>query len=294
MKQQFLKDDAGILKTFIYKDNQIIIPASATITIFKPGSSTKIVEDQAMDVGSDGLLTFTVVAGNNDIADENYKTVITYTYNAEVKEYLLFYDVVRSILYITITDEDVISELPNIKNKGFKTMGTAKSGTTSTIVDSELQKHADDYFTGGLAYSIDKDEARLITNFESATGTVTTNVFTSAITTDKYILTRSFTKEISRAFEIIEDLLVRAGKRPHLILDSYDLREIHIYYAVAAICKGLAPESESVWWELMDKYEKKAYAMFKSITLKYDDDNDGIIQEDEENTKIKDRFTGRT
>lgn len=293
MKQQFLTDAVGTLKTYIYKDNQLIVPTAAIITIYKPGSSTELVTAQAMTVAGDGLLSYALTADHNDIVDENYKVVITYTFSSLDNDYFMFYDVVRSLLYITITDDDVINELPTIRDKGFKVLGTAESGSSTTLVDTELTRYEDDYFTGGIAYSTTLNEKRKITNFVGATGTCTTEAFSTAIATDKYVLTRSYTKEILRAFEIIEDLLVRAGKRPHLILDSYDLREIHINYAVAAICKSFASESDTLWWELWKEYKTQAYAMFKTLKLKYDDNDDGVITEAEENKKMNTRSTGR-
>ncbi len=97
------------------------------------------------------------------------------------------------------------------------------------------------------------------------------------MTTDKYILSRSFTREIQRAFEKIEDRLVSLGRRPHLILDPYDLREVHICYSIAEICKGLATESGGFWWEVWKEYEKKADERFSAINFKYDESGDGYI-----------------
>ena len=126
-----------------------------------------------------------------------------------------------------------------------------------------------------------------------STGTVTTAAFTGAIATDKYILTRSFTKEIQRAFEKIDELLYRSGKRAHLILDPYDLREVHICYAVAEVCKGLTITGEATfWWQMWKDYEAKAYAIFKSLQFKYDESQDGYIAGSEEGVRLN-RTIGR-
>ena len=294
MRQQFLADTAGTFQAYVYENNRKVVPSSATLTVYKPGDSTALISGAAMTIGSDGLLSYALTATHNDLADENYKAVISYVYNAVTYSITLFYDVVNSKLVKVITDEDIINELPQLKDNGWRVHGTADSGSTTTLVDAELKRYEDDYFTGGLAYSLTRDETREITDFVGSTGTVTTAAFTGAIATDKYILTRSFTKEIQRAFEKIDELLYRSGKRAHLILDPYDLREVHILYAVAEVCKGLtsAGGSDTFWWQMWKDYEAKAYAIFKSLHFKYDESNDGYVTGSEESKRIT-RTIGR-
>ena len=291
MKQQFIIDTAESFQTYIYADNQKVVPTSANITVYEPGSDTELVGQTAMSVASDGLLSFDLSAGNNDTADENYKVVIDYVVGADTFYVTMFYDIVNSKIHIVITDTDVVNELPQLRENGWRTNGQAQSGSSTTLVDAELigERNADDYFTGGTLYSIDRDETRFVTDFSSATGTVTTEAFTGAIATDKYVLTKSYTTEIKRAFEKIEDLLNRSGRRPHLIIDSGDLRELHITYAVAEVTKGMASDVDDNWWALWEKYDKRAFAIFNDLNLKYDEDWSGNITSDEEDK----RFTPR-
>ena len=81
MKQQLLADIAGIFKSYIYEDNKKIAPSSAALTVYKPGGDVKLVESASMTVGPDGLLSYTLTAQDNSVADINYKAVITYVYN---------------------------------------------------------------------------------------------------------------------------------------------------------------------------------------------------------------------
>lgn len=292
MKQQFLKDTGGTFQTYIYDNNQKIIPTSATLTVYNPGSSVVLIDGVAMTVGGDGLLSYAITAANNLTADENYKAVVAYVFNTVTYTTTLFYDVVRAKLHKVITDEDIIAELPQLKDNGWRVHGDADSGSTTTIVDAELTRFDDDYFTGGTATSLTRNEVRAITNFVGSTGTVTTPAFTGVIATDKYILTRSYESEINRAFEKIEAKVVQQGKRPHLILDPCDLREVHIYTTVAEICKGNASEAAAIWWEFWQEYEKKAHFAFKDLNFKYDESEDGIIVKKEEDVRMT-RTTGR-
>ncbi len=287
MKQQFLKNTADTFQTYIYENNRKIVPSSARLTVYKPGGDATLVSGAVMTVGSDGLLTYALTESDNAALGVNYKAVVTYVYNTKTYYATLFYDVVNAKLSKVVTDEDAISELPQLKDNSWTVRGTAKSGTATTIVDSGLSRYEDGYFTGGLAYSAAKDEKREITGFASATGTVTTGAFSSAIAAgEKYILSRSFSKEINRAFEKIEEKLVRLGKRPELVLDPYDLREAHIYFSVAEACKGLITGNDTFWWEMWKAYEKKADEAFAQINFKYDSSSDGYISEGETNVKL--------
>jgi hypothetical protein len=294
MKQQLLADITGIFKSYIYEDNKKIIPSSATLTVYKPGGDVKLVDGASMMVGSDGLLSYTLTSQDNSIADINYKAVITYIYGSDTLYATLFYDVVKSRLMKVVVDDDVVAELPQLKDNGWRVRGAVESGSTTTIVDSELKRYEDGFFTGGLAYSIDKDESREIADFVSSTGTVTTADFSTAISSgEKYILTRSYSREIQRAFEKIEDKLARLGKRPELVLDPYDLKEVHIYQSVAEVCKGLITESDNFWWEMWKSYESKADETFRAFNFKYDSSEDGYITGAEESTTVDVLRAGR-
>ena len=283
MRLQFLTDTAETLKTYVYENNRIIIPTSATITVYKPGSTTELISAQAMTVAADGLLSYALTTTHNDVVGENYKAVISYIYNSITYPITLFYDVVRSKLVKVITDEDIINELPQLKDNGWRVHGVADSGSVTSIVDAELKRYEDDYFTGGLATNLTNDETRDITDFVSSSGPATITTATATAAGHKYILTRSYTKEIQRAFEKIDELITRAGKRSALILDSYDLREVHICYSVAEVCKGLtgAGGTDTFWWQMWKDYESKAYAIFKTINFKYDESDDGTISDSE-------------
>ncbi len=292
-KQQFMVDTLEQFQTYVWEDNRKIVPSSATITVYKPGSDTKFIDGASMTIGSDGLLSYSLTAINNDTVDENYKAVINYVVSGAAFTASLFYDVIRSRLLKIITDEDIVGELPQIKESGYKTHGTAQSGSTTTIVDSALGNFPDDYFTGGSAYSITRDETRAIVDFKGSSGTVTTSAFSGAIATDKYILTRSFTSEIQRAFEKIEARLVALGKRPNLILDPGDLREVHIYFSVSEAAKSMTITHEDFWWRMWQEYEARGEAAFRSMNFKYDSSDDGYISSTEEERQRYSVTTGR-
>jgi len=288
MKQQFKVNTADTFRTYVFENNRRAVPSSAFLTIYRPGGGAKLVDNAVMTISADGLLSYSLNAAQNLDAGSNYKAEITYQLGSETFYATLFYDVVRSKLVKVITDEDIINELPQLKDNGWRVNGAANGGSSTTITDTELSRYADEYFTGGLATSLDKNETREITSFTSATGTAATTAFSSAIVSgERYFLCRSFGREIQRAFEKIEEKIIRLGKRPELILDPADLREVHIYYAVAEVCKGLVTDRETFWWDIWKDYERKGEVTFDSLRFKYDASGDGYIAGSEEGRSLK-------
>jgi hypothetical protein len=208
----------------------------------------------------------------------DYKAEVEYSLDSKTHYAVLFFDVVRSRLAKVITDDDIFSELPQLRDRGWSVSGTAEAGSETTIVDSRLKRYGDGYFTGGVAACPSKGEAREVRDFDAASGTLTVEAFSTQVASgEKYALTRSFSREIQRAFEKLEDELKRLGKRPHLVLDSQDLREAHIFLSVAEACKGLASENKGIWWDLWKEYEGKAARAYSGLRLKYDFSGDGSI-----------------
>lgn len=287
MKQQFLKDTGGVFQMRFYRNNTRVVPASAQLTAYRPGSSGKLIDGVAMSIAPDGLASCGLSADDNAELGSDYKAVVAYIHDSVQFYATVFYDVVSSALTRVITDDDIAAELPQIKESGWKVRGQAESGSVTTLVSSELKRYGDGYFTGGLAHSVDKASGRAITGFVSSTGTVTTEAFESAISTDRFILTRSYTREIGRAFEKIEERLKNTGRRPHLVLDPEDLRETHIYASVAEVCKGMITESDGLWWKLWKEYEKKTDDAFNAMNFKYDATGDGFISGAERGTKAE-------
>lgn len=293
MKQQILINSSESFSTYLHEDGAVIVPTSAIVTIYKPGDSTVLIEAGVMDIDVDGLASMTMTESDNEVLGENYKAVITYIYDGSTDKAVRFYDVVNARFVSVVTDSDVTGELPQLKGSGWKVMGSSQSGSATTITDSELTNYGDDYFNGGSAYSIDKDEIREVIGFASSTGTVTVKSFSAPISTDKYILTRSYKDEIGRAFEKIEEKLVAMGRRPSLVLDPYDLKEVHIYMSVCEVCKGLSTDDSGFWWKMWKEYEVKGRELFELMKFKYDSTDDGYIEDYEEESSLGTSRVGR-
>ncbi|WKZ33674.1 MAG: hypothetical protein QY316_04535 [Thermodesulfobacteriota bacterium] len=286
MRQQFLLNTPDRFQTYIYESNRKLVPDAAFITIYTPGGLL-LAERASMTIAADGLLSYELGQEENSIAALNYKAVIEYAHGANTHYATILYDVVRSRLGKVVTDEDLMAELPQLRESNWSVRGVAESGSEAEITDTGLKRYGDGYFTGGSAYLPARGERREITGFAAASGTVTVEAFPEPVSPgDSYILSRSFGKEIQRAFEKLEERLTRLGKRPHLVLDPYDLREAHILLSVSEACKGLAVESKGLWWNFWKEYERKADEAISEVTLKYDRTGDGLISGTEGSHKL--------
>lgn len=294
MKQRFICDTSDVFKTNVYESGQKVNVREARLTVYRPRTNSKLIDSEPMTLDADGRLTFTLSAEHNSFADINYRAVISYVYNGAPGLVSVFYDVVRSRPAMVITDEDIAGELPQLQDNGWKVRGHATGGTDSSIIDAELKRFDSGYFTGASVYSLMKDETRQVTGFDRFSGTVFINAFSTPVASGEgYVLTRSYSKEIIRAFEKLEEKIVRLGKRPDLIADPYELRATHIYGTVAEVCKGLAKERGGLWWELWKHYEKKADDEFNGLCLKYFVVGSTRISRAEEGFRLSSIATGR-
>jgi hypothetical protein len=72
--------------------------------------------------------------------------------------------------------------------------GTATGGSTTTIVDTALLVHPDDFWNGDIAYNVTKDYQRVIDDFVQSTKTVSwLAAATAAVSGDKYEIWSQFT-----------------------------------------------------------------------------------------------------
>lgn len=267
MKEQFYFNIAGTFKCNAFVDEVSVIPDSANITVYYPSSVDKRIDNEAMTIDGNGNMTFELLDTQNQLPAINYKVVVDFTYTGSSYSNTYFYDVVYTRLVNTLNDYDLLSELPTLRDNGFKFRGTSDSATVTTLTDSNLKRFKDDYFNGGSILILSTGETRTISGFDSSTGTVTFDSVPVAPISDPYILTKSYKDVRDKTLETIEEELVKDGKRAHLLIDSYDFRFTHLYLTVSAICKSLSTTDKDIWWTLWKEYEEKAWLTFSDVTV---------------------------
>jgi len=291
MKQQFLKAVTDTIRVTVYSNNRPVIPTSAYVTLYKPEGSVLQAEATATVNATTGEMTYDLTAVHTADHNLNYKAAWRYVSGGVTYYENQLFDIVKSILSIPITDEDLYNELDTLRKVNKQEKGTATSATTSTLVDTK-RKEDDDFWTGGvieILYGTGVGQIRDITDFVQSTGTisVTPNFTTTPDTTSTYRIVRSFTKKIKQSFEKLEDMLYGMGKRHELIIESSQIKFPLIYLTVHFVCLDMMTSPDDKWNKLADIYWTKFQEALKGMKIEYDEDESGFIDSvDEEKQSI--------
>ena len=291
-KQECLKDVASTISFTPYMNNQAVVASSATINILTPGGA-ELVATTTATVSAAGLIYYSISATNTATLGENYVAKWTYVVSGTTYYHRQLFDVVRCILAIPITDQDLLDEQVDILTKNESFSGAVDSAASTTIVDADLKNYADDYWNGGTVTAVNPaaggaTQIRNITDFVSSSGTVTVGVAwgTTPDNTYKYTLRRGFQKKIRRAFEEICYEIHARGNRPALILESSELFIPMVKKSLALICKDYMKEPGDKWDVLTQKYDAEYQAYMSKLVLQYDIDESGYISGQEKDKNI--------
>ncbi len=298
MINQFLKAKADTIRMTIYSNNWPIIPTDAYITLYGP--SGKEIQARTPVTGINivnGEMTYSLTAVHTADTGLNYKALWEYTYDgADYQEQQLF-DIVLNKLAISITDDDLFSELECLKDANKQATGTVNSSTTSTLVDSD-RKESNNAWRGGIieiTAGTGAGQRRNITAFvqNTSTFTISPNWETDPDTTSKYFVVGSFTEKIAQSFKKIEKMLYDKGMRHALIIESSQIEIPLIYLTISNICLDLIRESGDKWEILYKEYDNMFKESFSNMKLEYDEDESGFIVGQESSQGVTEIRVGR-
>ncbi|MCK5127906.1 MAG: hypothetical protein KAR42_16735 [candidate division Zixibacteria bacterium] len=91
----------------------------------------------------------------------------------------------------------------------------------------------------------------------------------------------NYDQQIQEAFNILKRELKNKGNRPHMLIDGSQLRIPLIHKTFEIIFRGFFKEAGDKWHELYKEHEQKFTDEFDALVIKYDSDEDGIIDRDE-------------
>lgn len=87
--------------------------------------------------------------------------------------------------------------------------------------------------------------------------------------------------QIQEAFLDVKQDIKNKGKRPSLLIDGRQLRKTIIFKTLEIIFMAFAKSTEDVNWEKYLKYKTAYETQFAALVIKYDEDEDALIDEDE-------------
>lgn len=279
IKQEILQSRSGDLEYKKHIDNIQIVPSAATISITTESGAAMptAITDEVMTIDSYGTMTYTVSAANAALLGQNFIAEIKYTYDAEEYIYRFLFDIVKNKLTNIVTDDDIENEYPKLKQLYRTTHGEVSSvGGLDEIIDDKNLNETIDYYNGSKVKILsgnNKDWNCDITSFDEINRTLTLkeNAPLAFVIGDKFLINKSYTNQIQRAFEEIQDWLRTRGYRPSLIIDDTQIREVHITCSIMKILHGMG-ESER---EEFEDYRDKYFKLREQMKLLYDTDETG-------------------
>jgi len=97
----------------------------------------------------------------------------------------------------------------------------------------------------------------------------------------------TYYKQIDEAFRVVKRAIKDKGKRPHMLIDGGQVRELVILKSFCMICFDFSKSPEDIWWARYLKFKEEYDSAFASLIIKYDADESGTIEtEDGEDTTL--------
>lgn len=300
MKQQFLYNATDTIRLTVYDNNRPVVPSSGTVALYNPsGGVVQAAASVSID-GTTGEMTYSLTTTHTATRGVNFKAVWSYVVSGITYQQVQLFDIVRSILSIPITDDDLYSELDSLRRQNTQATGTVTTGAAGSIIDTVRRKETDDYWKGGtieILAGTGAGQKREITGFTSSTSTVTVtpNFTTTPDTTSVYRVVKSFSVKINKAFTKLETMIYNKGNRHNLILESSQIEMPLIFLCIHDICLDFRDEVDDKWDLLARDYEKKFDQAYNTMKVDYDADDSGTIQgRDEEQASTSSMDISRT
>lgn len=278
MKQQLVEDSAtDQLELEVWDHNVRVVPTAALISIIV-GASTEVSLATAT-ISATGVCTYvpgaTVLADLAEDAVAEWKLTIA----GEPKYFRQMFDIVLRPLHPAVTDEDLISECAQLQEYKYMASGLAESGTSVSLTSILLKEYADNHFQGGTLEIVDgacAGEKQRISGNVSSTGTVTldTSLSTTIDTTSRFVARRTYQREIDRAWEDVQAMIQSKGYRPALVMNSEDIRPVHLFWTLVKVCRNLSRSPEDIWWKRAETFDGEFQSRSGMLKFNYDSNED--------------------
>ncbi len=294
LKQELLQSRAGTLTYKKYINNIQIVPSPATISITTESGTAMptAVTDAAMAIDSYGTMTYEVTAVNTADLGINFIAEIKYTYGGVEYIYRFLFDIVKNVLTSIITDLDLENDYQKLKQLYRTIYGEITAvGNLNEVIDTRNLNETLSYYVGSeikMLSGNNKDFNVNIIAFDESNRKITLQKAASVamVIEDKYMIEKSYTNEIQRAFEEISDWLRTRGYRPALIIDDTQVREVHIACTIAKILHAMGKAERAEY----EDYNKKYLQLREEMKLIYDTDESGE-PEDSDSTRPQVTFS---
>jgi len=274
-----------------YDNNIKETPVSGTINVYKPGGTTKLVDDQPVAIETDGTIKYTLSATDTATCDKNYKIELEYQVGDELFRPYYLFSIVKTPLINNVRDEDLFQYVPELRDKLTpNVIETTSAGTTSTLISTYLNPLNLDFKGGYITIYIDEttEHNAEIQSWDSETSTVTFSpTYPSSIASGLKVQIRaSYQRFINEAYEnhVYRDIRNRVPLLAGYI-DSTVTDNLTVYKTLEIICFGKVEEVDDKWDMRASKFADKYGKEYIKLNEAYDYNEDGDIDISENESK---------
>lgn len=195
---------------------------------------------------------------------------------------------------LNLTNANIVARFTQIADFRNK----AQSGSTTTLVNNKgFVDYPDDYFKDYYICFLtgsNKGVDRIVTDFVNSTGTFTFDTLDTAIdnTTEFALVEKGFLAYNEEAIDFIREEVKNDGKDLDLFLTDSQLKELHLYKTLDLICQDKFNDAtdEDLYYNRHQHYNKLFEDTYNKLKADYDENEDGLIEEDEKLTSNNNNY----
>lgn len=165
------------------------------------------------------------------------------------------------------------------------------NGTTGTLTYSLAQASTDELWenaTMEITYVLSSVTYKAVFFFDVVLTALKPNVIDAdlqkyfpQIVSDIWSGTSNYDGQIQEAFRIVKRLIKDRGRRPAMLIDGSQVRELVIIKTFEIIFFNFSKAPDDIWWRRYEQYKELYQQRFDALVIKYDEDESGTIDDSE-------------
>jgi len=200
----------------------------------------------------------------------------------EVKAYEAGAQLVPTSAKITIKDPDgteIVDEASmTVGDDGTMTYSLAATSTADLWENATME----------IAYVVSTVTYKAVFFFDVVLTALKPNVIDAdlqkyfpQIVSDIWSGTSNYDGQIQEAFRILKRLIKDKGRRPAMLIDGSQVRELVIIKTFEIIFFNFSKAPDDIWWRRYEQYKELFQQRFNALVIKYDEDESGTIDDGE-------------
>lgn len=215
-----------------------------------------------------------------EILTEN-QAVKTYDYLIEVKVYEEGTQLVPSLATITVKDPSGSAQITDVD------MAIASGGTMTYTLDSGYTAKLWEDAIIEVEYTLSSVAYKAVFFFDVVLNKLKCSVIDADLQNhfpaliDEIWSGSTYDNQIQEAFRLVKRDIKNKGKRPTMLIDGEQIRELIITKTFEIIFRSFMKAEDDKFWLLYMEYKDIYSDKFKLLLIKYDESESGTIEESE-------------